>query len=210
MFIITGILGGILTGFSTWCTMKNLPLPPEKEKLKIPLWVAFVVLGIIAGGVIPNRTELWSTWIRLLFILTVLAITVYTDFRNYKIPNPCVAALLIGFPICTVLDCVAVGQFSFGLFIGGIVAFAIAFAFLVLFRRLSHNGIGYGDIKLVSSLAAILGLYGTIFVLFIGELAALLCAGILILRKKLTMKGRVPFAPFCYIGYIISLILGTF
>ena len=210
MFIITGILGGILTGLGIWFTMKKLPLPPEKEKLKLPLGIIVVVLGIIAGGVIPNRTDLWSTWIRLLFILTVLAITVYTDFRNYKIPNPCIAALLIGFPVCTVLDCIAVGQFSFGLFLGGIIAFAVAFAFLVLFRRLSHNGIGYGDIKLVSALAAILGLYGTIFVLFIGELAALLFAGILILLKKLTMKGRIPFAPFCYIGYIISLILGTF
>jgi len=34
MFIITGILGGILTGLGIWFTMKKLPLPPEKEKLK--------------------------------------------------------------------------------------------------------------------------------------------------------------------------------
>ena len=210
MYIITAILGGVLTGLGAWLTMRKLPPPPEKKKYVLPFLAATAVLGAIGGGVIPLRTDLWSTWVRLLFVLTVLAVTAYTDFRSCRIPNVCVAVLLIGFPVCTALDWIAVRQVSFGLLMGGIVAFVTAFLFLILFRKLSHGGIGYGDIKLVSALAALIGLYGTVFIMFAGELTALIFAGLMILIKKLTTKDRVPFAPFCYLGYIITLILGTF
>lgn len=210
MYIITAILGGALTGLGTWFAMRMLPPPPEKKKFVIPLLAVVVVLGAIGGGVIPLRTDLWSTWMRQLFVMTVLAITAYTDFRDYRIPNACVVVLLIGFPVCTALDWIVLGQVHFEMLLGGVIAFAVTFLFLILFRMLSHGGIGYGDIKLVSAVAALVGLTGTVFVLFIGELAALIFAGVMILAKKLTSKSSVLFAPFCYFGYIITLILGTF
>ncbi|MGM9626202.1 MAG: prepilin peptidase [Eubacteriales bacterium] len=210
MYIITAILGGALTSLGTWLAMKMLPPPPEKKKSVIPLLAVIVVFGAIGGGVIPMRTDLWSTWMRQLFVMTVLAITAYTDFRSYRISNVCVAALLIGFPVCTVLDWIAMGEVRFELLSGGVIAFTVTFLFLILFRTLSRGGIGYGDIKLVSATAALIGLYGTVFILFTGELAALIFAGVMILAKKLTSKNSVPFAPFCYFGYIITLLLGTF
>lgn len=210
MYIITAILGGALTGLGTWFAMRMLPPPTEKKKFTMLFLAVIVIFGTIGGSMISLRTDLWSEWIRLLFIMTILAITAYTDFRNHKIPNTCVFVMLIGLPICTVLDWIAVGEIRFEMLSGEVIAFVVTFLFLLLFRMLSHGGIGYGDIKLVSATAALVGLYEIVFILFTGELAALVYAGVMILAKKLTTKSKVPFAPFCYIGYIITLILGPF
>ena len=210
MFLLTGIVGGVLSFIGTWLMARRRPLPAEREKQRLPFLVIITVLGIACGCMLPFRAQLWTTWIRLLWVLAVLSVTAYTDFQSCTIPNICVVILLVGFPICTVLDCLVSGVFDWMLLLGGVIALVLTFMVLVLFRRLSHNGIGYGDIKLLSVLAAVLGVYGTVFVLFISQMIALLYAGLMILLKRMTSKGHVPLGPFLLIGYLIAVILGTF
>ncbi|MBE6658115.1 MAG: prepilin peptidase [Ruminococcaceae bacterium] len=210
MFVLTGIVGGVLSFGGTWLISRRRPLPPERKGQLLPFLIIVSIIGIVCGCFMPFRVQLWTTWIRLLWVLAILTVTAYTDFLDCTIPNLCVLILLAGFPVCTLLDCLVSRKFDPGLVLGGILGMVLTFMVLVLFRRLSHNGIGYGDIKLLSVLAAVLGVYGTIFVLFISQVAALLYAGIMILLKRLTSKGRVPLGPFLLIGYLLTIIFGTF
>lgn len=210
MFLITGIVGGVLSFGGTWLCARRRPLPAERGGQLLPFLIIITIIGTACGCIFPFRADLWTIWIRLLWILAVLSVTAYTDFLSCTIPNRCVAVLLAGFPVCTALDCLAVGTFDWKLLLGGVIALVLTFMVLVLFRRLSHNGIGYGDIKLLSVLSAVLGVYGTIFVLFISQIAALLFVGLMILMKRMDSGGHVPLGPFLLIGYLVTVYLGTF
>ena len=67
-----------------------------------------------------------------------------------------------------------------------------------------------GDIKLFSALSLLLGLYGGMCTLILAQLAALVCAVVLLLARKATLKDSIPFAPFFAVGFLLCLILGTY
>ena len=83
-------------------------------------------------------------------------------------------------------------------------------AVLGLCRLITRGGIGLGDVKLFSAASLLLGLYGGICTLALGQLAALAAAVALLLSKKATWKDSIPFAPFLALGFLICLILGTY
>ena len=64
--------------------------------------------------------------------------------------------------------------------------------------------------KLLSAMGFLLGLYGSICVLLYAQLAALVCAVILLVSRKATWKDTLPFAPFFTAGFLLCLILGTY
>lgn len=83
-------------------------------------------------------------------------------------------------------------------------------AVLGLCRLISRGGVGMGDVKLLSAMGFLLGLYGSICVLLYAQLAALVCAVILLVSRKATWKDTLPFAPFFTAGFLLCLILGTY
>ena len=87
--------------------------------------------------------------------------------------------------------------------IAGSVCCVILFYVL---SRLTREGIGMGDVKLISTMGFLLGLITTLMsVLF----SLILCTGvsiILLLGKKKNKNDRIPFGPFLFFGYILMLI----
>ena len=81
---------------------------------------------------------------------------------------------------------------------------------IVLFyalARLTKDGIGMGDVKIIAAMAWILGLFDTLIVVLF---ALLICAGVsvvLLARKKKDKSDAVPFGPFLFLGYILMLLL---
>ena len=65
-----------------------------------------------------------------------------------------------------------------------------------------------GDAKLIGALGALCGGVCVMGTLFFGTLLAALCAVFLLLTKKATMKYTMPFGPFIFAGYLITIVLG--
>ena len=99
MFLITGIVGGVLSFGGTWLCARHRPLPAERGGQLLPFLIIITIIGTACGCILPFRADLWTIWIRLLWILAVLSVTAYTDFLSCTIPNRCVAVLLAGFPM---------------------------------------------------------------------------------------------------------------
>lgn len=81
---------------------------------------------------------------------------------------------------------------------------------LLIADRISKGGIGMGDIKLVSSIGFMCGLFTVISVMVYSMLICAVVAIILVLLKKVTMRDQLPFGPFIYLGFTAMLLLEIF
>lgn len=170
--------------------------------------------ALVAGGVIG-----WLGWLRvdgnplsclrLLLAAGAVAGAARCDIKNRTIPNLYPAIVLAGFVLCTGLDIVW-QHAQWTALLGGMLGGAVVFVFLRLCSRLSHGGIGGGDIKLISALTCLIGLYGGFSVLLFAQLSAVALVLVLLALRRITMKSSIAFAPFFYLGLLITVFLGSF
>lgn len=187
-------------------------LSPESKMRKSKLiWIMLgaALLGAVCGYIIPERVSRWQDMLRMSVIVAVLSGVSYCDMHRRKIPNLFPLILTGALAVFTVIDLLTGSENTWAVLTGGLIGGGVMFLLLSVCRALSKGGIGFGDIKLLSATGLLLGLYGTFSVLFFGQLAAVLCAVVLMLAKKLTMKDSLPFGPFFYIGFTLTLLLGT-
>lgn len=173
----------------------------------------------LAGALAAGALVGWLGWtrvagnplscLRLLLAAGALAGAARCDIQTRKIPNLYPAILAAGFVGCTILD-VLTQRAAWSAFLGGVLGGCLVCGFLLLCRRLSHGGIGGGDIKLISALTCLLGLYGGFSVLLFAQISAVLTVLVLMLLHRLTMKDSIAFAPFFYLGLGITVFLGSF
>ena len=83
------------------------------------------------------------------------------------------------------------------------------FVVFFLVRLASRGGVGYGDIKMITAAALILGIYGTFSFLLVSHVLAAVAAIALLVSKKATRKDGLPFGPFFYLGYLVTIFDGN-
>jgi len=140
--------------------------------------------------------------------LVVLAAAVI-DFKTHKIPNILPLALcILRILISVILSLLGRTEWSelVGYLIGGIIMLLI----LLLAGKIAKGGIGGGDVKLLSALTFVCGLYIGTYTLLLALLLTLVWFGVRRLRNIGTPKDRIPFGPFICIGYASVCILHLF
>ena len=147
--------------------------------------------------------------LRLLLAAGAVAGAARCDVKTRTIPNLYPALVLAGFVLCTALD-ILWQRAQWTAFLGGALGGAVVFGFLRLCSRLSHGGIGGGDIKLIAALTCLIGLYGGFSVLLFAQLSAVAFVLVLLALRRITMKSSIAFAPFFYLGLLITVFLGSF
>ena len=148
--------------------------------------------------------------LRLVLLGTLLTAAAYIDALSHKIPNwivLCTAAVFAG---CTVLDFVLSGTDAVPMALNSVLAAAVFFVVFFLVRLASRGGVGYGDIKMITAAALILGIYGTFSFLLVSHVLAAVAAIALLVSKKATRKDGLPFGPFFYLGYLVTILTGMF
>ena len=190
---------------AVWLVQKKTGLKPEKQTQ----WAAALLLaaagGFASGYMLVLRAGTYPpNLLRLVLLGTLLTAAAYIDALSHKIPNwivLCTAAVFAG---CTVLDFVLSGTDAVPL------AAAVFFVVFFLVRLASRGGVGYGDIKMITAAALILGIYGTFSFLLVSHVLAAVAAIALLVSKKATRKDGLPFGPFFYLGYLVTILAGMF
>ena len=196
---------------SVWLVQKKTGLKPEKQTQ----WAAALLLaaagGFASGYMLVLRTGTYPpNLLRLVLLGTLLTAAAYIDALSHKIPNwivLCTAAVFAG---CTVLDFVLSGTDAVPMALNSVLAAAVFFVVFFLVRLASRGGVGYGDIKMITAAALILGIYGTFSFLLVSHVLAAVAAIALLVSKKATRKDGLPFGPFFYLGYLVTILTGMF
>lgn len=135
-----------------------------------------------------------------LLVFGVLAIVFSIDYRFELIPDECQVALIflgvlkiLARPGTLINSCIAaaIGFLSFWLL--GKIA-------LIIYKK---EGMGYGDVKLMTGLGLIFGIKNIITITMISfVVGAVISLGLMIFAKK-GMKSYIPFGPFIVIGALL-------
>ena len=196
---------------AVWLVQKKTGLKPEKQTQ----WAAALLLaaagGFASGYMLVLRTGTYPpNLLRLVLLGTLLTAAAYIDALSHKIPNwivLCTAAVFAG---CTVLDFVLSGTDAVPMALNSVLAAAVFFVVFFLVRLASRGGVGYGDIKMITAAALIQGIYGTFSFLLVSHVLAAVAAIALLVSKKATRKDGLPFGPFFYLGYLVTILTGMF
>ena len=196
---------------AVWLVQKKTGLKPEKQTQ----WAAALLLaaagGFASGYMLVLRAGTYPpNLLRLVLLGTLLTAAAYIDALSHKIPNwivLCTAAIFAG---CTVLDFVLSGTDAVPMALNSVLAAAVFFVVFFLVRLASRGGVGYGDIKMITAAALILGIYGTFSFLLVSHVLAAVAAIALLVSKKATRKDGLPFGPFFYLGYLVTILTGMF
>ena len=208
--IVTGLVGGaFLMRDARGKVEKMRGAAPlfNREKIFLPLLFFVMILGDLAACYYADG--IWNG-IKVVGALSVAAAAAWTDGNCKVIPNS-YSVLLLGIRTLLLIPegVMAVEQLPERI-IGSVVSLVICLAFLLLMRKITGGGLGYGDVKFLSALSFLCGIYAAIGTMLIALLICVVCSGVLIARKKKTWKDTLPFGPFLFIGLWVTVILGFF
>lgn len=127
-----------------------------------------------------------------------LAAASVIDCRKRVIP---VKFLLLG-----AVPAVLLMVMTFSADVPDMCAGAVAGAVFILISKLTREKLGMADAVLLSYLGAGLGFARFSGLALLAFCAAALVGGVLLVFRRISLKGSVPFVPFILMGYIMILI----
>ena len=129
----------------------------------------------------------------ILFIVLSAGVIVY-DLQQRRIPNQLNICFFISFLAYFWAE--KLSLFS------SLFAIVIVLTIFLFIYGVTHGGLGEGDIKLVVSLAGILGVFNLLNFLLLASLLTLPFA-LFFYKKKNHMEYEIPFGPFLIISFLI-------
>lgn len=139
--------------------------------------------------------------------MCVLSCIFITDMELMVIPNLCSLVLFGGRILTIIAEFIWMKDTAVAWLLNSLIAFVISLLLLLIMAKITHGGLGMGDIKLFSSLGFLCGVRTMCFTLmFAFILCALASTGLLISRKK-RLTDSLPLGPFIWLGYGIAVLL---
>lgn len=176
------------------------------EKNRIML-ISGTIYGLICGYFVGKDIGFCVQYLEMTVVFLILSVVFVTDLAYHIIPN------LMPLTIICVRACVLIGQlllhtqYAGRNFRNSIVAMLLITAVLLIVCRITHGGMGFGDVKLISAIGFMGGMWNAVYTSLFSFFACMIASTFLLLMKKKTMKDTIPLGPFIWIGYGLALIL---
>lgn len=176
----------------------------SKTKIYILTGIVFFSSFAACISILQNVSEILNI-VKMNIALVCLTGAAAMDYREHRIPNIYPLVLAVSGIIC-----LGIGYFSNQ---AGATAYVVSSAIatigvavcLLLAKVLTNQGIGLGDIKLLCALALMGGVYTICGTMFFAMTACAVLAVILLATKKKNMQSALPFGPFIFVGYLITI-----
>lgn len=146
--------------------------------------------------------------VSILIVLAGTSAAMIVDIKDKRIPNYIVFSMALLQTLVMAAELIMNLQEWKRILMAGIINPVIIFIVLLLLSRISRDGIGMGDVKLLTVMGYICGAYVVLNTMIFSLLACVASAMILVLAKKKKARDKIAFGPFIYIGFITNLLLG--
>ena len=177
------------------------------KQISLQYPVIEAVVAILALLVF-RYSELSLNTVMIFLLMMVLIIIFMTDFKEYIIPNS------ITYPMALIGLCLSIAQLNpFGTFqidslmggiISGVLFFSLSKLFLILKKK---EGLGMGDVKMISMLGFWLGLELIIMIIVLSSILGIIVGITLILIKKIEASQYLPYGCFISAAALIAIYL---
>ncbi len=165
--------------------------------------ILYVVFELVTGMICLLTVYMIGVERELIIVLSLfslLLIISVTDYIYMLIPN----RILAWFACLLILECAFIPLVTW---IDSIVGSCVIFILLYCMQKIYPEGLGGGDIKLLSLLGFIVGLKGIFIVLFLASCFSLCFFGAGLVLKRMKMRTQIPFGPFISLGAICYMLV---
>jgi leader peptidase (prepilin peptidase)/N-methyltransferase len=174
-----------------------------------PISLQYPLIEFLTGLVALSLTLRFglnlTTLFYFLFISALIVIT-FIDLKYQIIPDVIsLPGIGIGFLSSFFLPQITFLDSFLGIFIGGGSLLIVSTTYYLLTKR---EGMGFGDVKLLSMIGAFLGWKGALIGLITGAFIGTLIGVLLMIKEKKDSKYPIPFGPFLSIGAILFIFFG--
>lgn len=178
----------------------------ENWKKLVFLTVTALLCAVTAYLLVLKETD-WSMVCRYLTISLALLSAMIIDHYTHLIPNRIVLASLGVGVILLVIEFFLYREEFLGTLIASVVGILVCVVLFYVMSRLTKNGMGMGDVKLIAAMGWLLGLSTTMIAVLFSLILCTLVALVLLFGKKKNKNDKLPFGPFMFFGYIFMLLL---
>lgn len=147
--------------------------------------------------------------VKLLILFVGSSLAMLTDVKANIIPNPLICALLLARFFLLLAESLINPETIRDVIIMNVLGGGSTFIILASFSALAKGGLGMGDVKLFSIFGLFTGLSTVLFLMVYALGLASAYSLIMIILKKMTLKGKLPFAPFIFFGFVLALFFKT-
>lgn len=186
---------------------KTVKLSVAPSKLFIITSIIVAASSLISPIVMPDMSSFSIYKIGVSF--SVLSVAFVTDYIYYRIPNILPMILAISRIICLVPELLVYQSGAFEGLLQSLLVTTGTLIFLLAVRLISKEGLGYGDIKLISALAFLCGFRAGVFTLLFSFMVCAIVSILLLFRRKKTLKDTLPLGPFLLVGFALTVVLGV-
>lgn len=176
-------------------------------KVVIIISVVCSLIAAYAGYRVAGGIEMISGLIIYTLISCVLSCIFVTDMQLKIIPNIVIIVMLGGKLVTLVIDFITDRDFFVGFLIQCIITAIVCLLITLLVSKITHNGIGFGDVKLLCAFGFLCGIKALLYSVIFAFLFASVLALVLMIVKKKTLKDSLPFGPMLWVGFHITAIL---
>ena len=139
----------------------------------------------------------------LYFFFSALLILSLIDLKFFILPDILtIPGILLGLASSFFREGITLQESLLGAFVGFLVPLSI-YLYYVKVRKI--EGLGFGDVKLLSMIGAVTGVYGVFSALFLGSFFGLLFALPSILKNR-NVQFVIPFGPFLSLGCFVGVV----
>lgn len=143
-------------------------------------------------------------------VALVLFSAMIIDYKTRIIPNILILSALGSGTLILILEFIFTREAfltSLIMSIAGLISCVVLFYVL---SRLTKDGMGMGDVKLISAMGFLLGLSYTLYAVLFSLMICTVVSIVLLFGKKKDKNDSIPFGPFMFFGYILMFILFSF
>ena len=164
-----------------------------------------VICAVIAYFAFNTGIKPLNLCRQMVFALVLLSAMIL-DRKTHQIPNLLILSVLGIGAILLVAEFLLYRETFLTTLIMSVAGLLICVVLFYILARLTREGIGMGDVKLISSMGWMLGLASTLVAVLFGLILCTLAACILLFWKRKNKDDRIPFGPFLFFGYILMLL----
>lgn len=180
------------------------------RKISCKQWVGMVVVAVFMSYVALQLYGVGMPWVDLLRYISVASVLyslAVIDWKTYKIPNVFVFGLFGFGSVLLVIEILLCQENMLFLAIEKLSGLFICVVLFYFLSRITKDGIGMGDVKIIAIIGWMMGFSFTILMVMFSLLICSLVACFLLVVKKKNKNDKIPFGPFLFLGYIGLLIL---
>ena len=135
--------------------------------------------------------------LRYVILLCGVAVIACIDRRSKRIPNEILLALVYIRALVLIAECVMYPSYALSMIISALLGSILGGGMFLICYFITRGGVGMGDVKLFF----VAGIVTTVFSSAVYSIVQLV-------RKKAKLKDEIAFAPFVWIGLILTMALG--